>query len=319
MASLEILYLAFGYRYLVMAINSARSVRHVGTSCYIKLITNLPLTQVLLDDASPFDEIVRLKSTNRENRYAKIRILDFADGPKSLYLDCDTEVWFPLHRFAPMLSKFDIAMRPILPTPDEFEIIDGNTSTGMGLTNLNAGIMFIAHTPGSRELFKLWNQYFFKMGFRNDQPSFQRAFIDSGARIFPLGTAWNATPLPQVDLGFIRQRPEEVKILHYRDPVFWPAVGPNLAYAHNRAVLEFGERSAELETQIDQFSTIVRHYEMIRFRYKLGRRLIDWQMKRAASRRKGGPSRLRMKGERETPDRRKVVMPGSAAQGQLQE
>jgi hypothetical protein len=301
MGILEILYLAFGYRYLVMAINSARSARQAGTSCHIKLITNLPLTQVVLDDEKPFDEIVILNSTNRENRYSKIRILDFADGPVSLYLDCDTEVRYPLHRFAPVLSKFDIALRPILATQNEFEVIDKHTSTGMGLSNLNAGIMFIAHTPGARELFDLWGQYFFKMGFKNDQPSFLKAFIDSKARIFPLGIAWNATPLPELDLGFIRRSADDVKILHYRDPVFWPDVGPELAYAHGRAVLEFSERSRQLDTEVEEFGVIARRYEQSLFRYELGRRWIDWRLRENAERKGSGPRRLRTKGEREFP------------------
>lgn len=301
MNTIEILYLAFGYRYLVMALNSARSAKRVGTLCHIKLITNLPLKRVELDDEKLFDEIVVLSSANRENRYSKIRILDFADGPASLYLDCDTEVKYPLHRFAPMLSKFDVALRPILATQQEFDVVDGSTSRGMGLTNLNAGIMFIAHSPAAKELFRLWGKYFRQMGFRNDQPSFLKAFIDSKARIFPLGIAWNVTPLPQLDLGFIRRWPEEVRILHYRDPVYWPSAGADLADAHRRAVLEFTERGGPWETEIETFGLIARHYEQPLFRYELGRSFINWQLKRSAERKGGGPSNLQMKGEREIP------------------
>jgi hypothetical protein len=179
----------------------------------------------------------------------------------------------------------------------------------IGLTNLNAGIMFIAKSAGARKLFDLWAKYFPEMGFRNDQPSFQKAFIDSGARVYPLGIAWNVTPLPELDLGFIRRWPEGVRILHYRDPVFWPSAGPALAYIHRQAVLEFSERSSEWEKEIQTFGLIARRYEQPLFRYQWGRRLIDWQLKRSAERDGVGPARLHMKGEREIPRKDASVAP----------
>ncbi|HXV31658.1 MAG TPA: hypothetical protein VD840_15135 [Sinorhizobium sp.] len=303
------MYLAFGYRFLVMASNSARSARKAGTQCHIKLITNLALKRIELDGEKLFDEIIVVSARNRENRYSKIRILDFADGPVSLYLDCDTEVKFPLHRFVPIMTKFDVALRPMLNTQNDFAAVDTHSSLEIGLTNLNAGIMFIAKSSGTRKLFDLWAEYFPEMSFRNDQPSFQKAVIDSGARVYPLGIAWNVTPLPELDLGFIARWPEGVRILHYRDPVFWPAVGPALAYVHRHAVLEFAESSSERDVEIETFGMVVRHYEQLLFRYRWGRRLIDWRLQRLAARNGAGPARLHMKGEREIPRKDANVSP----------
>jgi hypothetical protein len=309
MPPLEILYLAFGYRFLVMAINSARSARKAGTDAHIKLITNLPLKRVALDGEALFDEIIVIDALNRENRYSKIRIVDFADGPVSLYLDCDTEVRFPLHKFTPILTKFDVALRPMLNTPNDFPVIDGHGSLEIGLTNMNAGIMFIAKSEGARKLFDLWAKYFPEMGFKNDQPSFQRSVIESNARVYPLGIAWNATPLPELDLGFIRSFPDGVRILHYRDPVFWPSAGPALAYVHRNAVVELSERNSAWDKEVETFGVIARHYEQPLFRYQWGRRFINWQLQRSAARNGAGPARLHMKGEREIPRKDANVAP----------
>jgi hypothetical protein len=174
---------------------------------------------------------------------------------------------------------------------------------------MNAGIMFIAKSEGARRLFDLWAKYFPEMGFKNDQPSFQRSVIESNARVYPLGIAWNATPLPELDLGFIRNFPDGVRILHYRDPVFWPSAAPALAYIHRNAAFELSERSSAWDKEVETFGVIARHYEQPLFRYRLGRRFINWQLQRSAARNGAGPARLHMKGEREIPRKDASVVP----------
>ena len=302
MTSLQIFYLAFGYRYLMMAINSARTARQAGTLCQIKLITNLPLKAVTIDDEAPFDEIVVLNSANKENRYTKVSMLEFSDGPANLYLDCDTEVKYPLHKFAPLLSNFDVALRTqCFTTKWEFHV-DGSTPIGMGLSELNGGVMFFANTPGARELFSLWGHYFAEMRLNRDQPSLLKAFLKSKTtRLFPLGVGWNAIPVAKRDLHFMRRLPEETRIVHYLDPVLWPSAGLNLAYVHRQASLQFSERGVQLEREIERFDAVARHYTRPLFRYGLGRRFLNWQLEEAAKRNGAGPARLRMKGELEVP------------------
>ena len=135
--ALQILYVAFGYRYVVQAINSACSARRAGTLCNIKLVTNLPIKRLHIDGEVPFDEIVVVQAENKDNRYTKIRIIDFADGPASLYLDCDTEVRYPLHKFVPVLAKFDVALR-VKPyaSHGEFELIDERSPAAIGISAL---------------------------------------------------------------------------------------------------------------------------------------------------------------------------------------
>ena len=294
MTSLQILYVAFGYRYLVMAINSVRSARQAGTLSHTKLITNIPLKDVILDGHVVFDDIVILKAHATENRQTKIRILDYADGPACLFLDCDTEVNYPLHKFAPLLSKFDIALRDTKGrTKSEFEVADGSTSIDTAISELNTGVFFFSDTCATRELFALWKKFFEEMGVRRDQPSFLRSFIHAPTvRLFPLGAGWNAIPVPSLDLDFMQRLPEEIRILHYKDPIYWPSVGSNLGYVHRRAELQFLERGAPLEREIDAFGAIAHYYEQALFRHDLGRRLINWRLRKAAARNGWGPIRL---------------------------
>ena len=48
LSQLQILYVAFGYTYLVQAINSVRTLRKSGTDASVKLITNLPVKDVYI-------------------------------------------------------------------------------------------------------------------------------------------------------------------------------------------------------------------------------------------------------------------------------
>ena len=296
-SALQVLYLAFGYRYLVMAIYSAIGARRSGTLAHFKLITNLPVRSVRIYDEEPFDDIVVIDSSNKENRYAKIRILDFADGTASLYLDCDTVIQTPLHQFVPALSKFDVALRPHpYSTKWEFGIGQGSTSKDAAICEFNSGVFFFSRTPGAKELFRLWGKYFHEMGFDRDQPSLLKAFMEAkSTRLLPLGTGWNAIPSPNHDMEFIRERPNDVRIIHYKGgPLFWPNAGPALASIHRHCVIETFSSKTGLEQERYEFSQVARYLENPLFRYELGRRLIHWQLKR-----KGRPFGLRMKGERD--------------------
>ena len=75
MPPLEILYLAFGYRFLMMAINSARSARKAGTQCYIKLITNLPLKRIEAFGDSVADCIKQLSARGLDPRKFEFQVL----------------------------------------------------------------------------------------------------------------------------------------------------------------------------------------------------------------------------------------------------
>jgi len=288
MCKIQLLYLAFGYSYLVMAINSARTAKSAGTSCHIKLVTNLPLKRVTLDDETPFDEIIVLESTKAENRLVKIRMIDFADGPIGVFLDCDTEIKFPLHRFSPIISNFDVALRNTKgPTKWEFALADGSTSIDTAISELNTGVIFFSKSEGTKELFNLWRQYFQEMGLNRDQPSFLRALVHSKiARLFPLGAGRNAIPVPRLDLAFMQQSPEAVRILHYKDPSYWPSVALNLGHVHRCADLEFFG-GVKPEREMELFGALARQYEHPLFQHQLGRRLINWRLRRASGREAG--------------------------------
>ena len=125
----QVLFLAMGYPYVVMAINAAQSVRQSGTKAQIKLITNHPIKSIRICDVDVFDSIETLASDADENRWVKTRIIDHADGAKNVYLDCDIEVKAPLNPILGLLDNFEIAARP-LPSRPAWRI----TQTGGGNT-----------------------------------------------------------------------------------------------------------------------------------------------------------------------------------------
>ena len=294
MSQLQILYVAFGYTYLVQAINSVRTLRNSGTDASVKLITNLPVKDVYLNHTKLFDDIVRVQSDDEDNRFTKIDMFDYADGDSSLFIDCDTEVFSPLHGIVPVLRSFDLAVRSLPFTAKRtYKLLDTD-STSVPVSEFNTGVIAFSKSKASKLFFEGWRKNFLEMPFSHDQPSFLRTMFETEVRVFPLSVGWNATPWGFVDLHFVRTNKRDIRVLHYRDPDYWPEAGPNLALVHKEAVIEFSLRDDVLSREIAYFDALARHYRRWHFQYPLGRRLAAWKMKRSGSQlRIPGKRRLR--------------------------
>ena len=293
MTQLQVLYVAFGYAFLVKAINSARTVRISGTESSIKLITNLPVTHASLDGIRIFDEIIFVNSEDEDNRLTKIGVFDYADSPCNLYLDCDTEVLRPLHVIAPVMQCFDLAARCLpFSTARVYELPHADTEN-LSISEINTGVIFFSKSERSRQFFHNWRNRFESMPFSQDQPSFLRALFETDVKLIPLGVGWNCTPNSKFDLHFVRSRPKDVRILHYRDPIFWPEAGADLARIHTDAEIKFSTRSKMVENQIASYEWIARQHGRWLFQYSFGRKYISWTMRRT----KEGPKKLRMRGK----------------------
>ena len=295
----QVIFLAMGYAYVVMAINAARSVRASGTTAQIKLITNFPISRIKYGGIEPFDDIEVVDTSTQENRWIKTNIAHRASGLRNVLLDCDVEVLAPLDPIFDLLGNFDVAARNLpFETRVQFPLSNGKPMNKYSLGEINTGVIFFSKSDGALELLNGWHDEFLAMDQWRDQPAFLRALLESKkVRFFPLPPMWNATPFPSVDRAEMKRKPRSIRILHYRDPTFWPAVGRRLADVHEHAEIVLSDSSAAFKEEYDDYSRLARQYLNPLFQIAAGRLLLNILMKLSPGKRK----RLRVVGERKVP------------------
>lgn len=262
-----------GYPYVVMAINAARTVRTSGTVAHIKLITNLPITHIERADAAVFDEIEAVDCETDVNRWIKTSIIHRAQGERNAFLDCDVEVLAPLNPVLSLLDNFDVAARNLpFETSARFSLESGRSIPDLSISEVNTGVVFFKKSSGAIELFDRWHRNFLDGGHSRDQPAFLKALLDARTtRFLALPPMWNATPFGIVDLAQMKRTPDKIRILHYRDPTFWPSVAPRLAAAHEEAVFTLAQPSSSFAAQRTAYDEVARRYRSPIFQTAVGR------------------------------------------------
>ena len=82
---------------------------------------------------------------------------------------------------------------------------------------------------------------------------------------------WNATPFPAVDRRQMKRTPNAIRILHYRDPIFWPSVAKHLAEVHEFAKIELKFSSTDFDAQSVAYGHLARQYKSALFPTAIGR------------------------------------------------
>jgi len=210
----EVVIVAYGFEYLIMAINNARSIRRTNPGLTVTLVTNLPRTWTALEE--DFDRVVFTDDPTEQNRLAKIRCPDVSRADRVLYLDADSEVHGDLSPAFDLLEHYDVLLRPFeLPSKFGFELVPGLDARHY--TMFMGCVLFFRRSEAALELFRRWEDRFTRSGLRRDQPALARAVLDTpSARILPLNAVWGA-------LGHLGTGPSNwpgripPRIYHYAD------------------------------------------------------------------------------------------------------
>ncbi len=296
----QVIFLAMGYPYVVMAINAARSLRVSGTDAHLKLITNLPIRRILRQDHAVFDSVEAIDCETDTNRWIKTSIVHRAEGDRNAFLDCDIEVLAPLNPVLSLLENFDVAARN-LPFETKANVVleTGRNILDLSMSEVNTGVVFFKRNAGAIDLFDRWHRNFLEGGHPRDQPSFLKALLEAReTRFLALPPMWNATPFKIVDLAQMRRTPDKIRILHYRDPTFWPSVAPRLAAAHDETVFELTHPSTKFVEQREDYAEVARRYRSPLFQHAAGR-VSMYLMRRLTKDHKG--ARIRVYGLKKTP------------------
>ncbi|MEN1728137.1 MAG: glycosyltransferase [Pseudomonadota bacterium] len=191
----EIVYLAFGYEYLLMALNSARSAKAFNPEASITIVTNLGLDETGLKSALPgiVNRLILVDSESIDNRLFKTRILDFTEHDRIVFLDCDTEVNAELAPVFIAMGERDYACS--INDVWQREEVDVQGVNISRISPMNSGVMFFKNNHRVRDFFNRWHVNYKRRGMGRDQPSFSET-LNSAAelRLLPLHWSWNAFP-----------------------------------------------------------------------------------------------------------------------------
>lgn len=283
------IYVAFGFEYVMFAAHSAVTLKKHNPRLSTTLVTNVPIDPMMHDGVSLFDNVLYQDEPSENNRKSKVAVDQYASYEKTLYLDCDVEIWGDLSPIFFMLDYFDIAVRAsILPARKTFELFDGIPATELHLPLWNSGVIAFRRNGKVRQVFELWRNIYSKEGMASDQPAFTRALLGTrDLTIFPLSPVWNAMPSSTGELTLIEKAPHQVRVFHYREPHIRPNVVREI-YKDYQALnpglrpdlCSDTQRGESLKKEQERFELLYYYYSV--FTRPLDNRFGRWWMLRQA-------------------------------------
>ena len=228
-----LIYIAFGYEYLLMAAYSAFTAKKYNPDISCTIVTNLKISNKAILNKY-FDNVFEEDLKNEFNRYVKTNIIEYALFSKGAYLDCDTEVLDNLDPILTCLERYDVILK-INPRPPskDYHIAAGIHGTDFPMWN--GGVIFFRNNVSAKKLFSDWKKYFLEMGKRSDQPALARAIYENpGIKLLSVNYIWNTFPTDLVLIKKGRQK-NQSRIWHYRNPQDFPEVAKKI-YQHHPVI-----------------------------------------------------------------------------------
>ena len=214
-----VLYVAFGWPYLLLALESMRTVRancpglQIATVSSPDLIASLPEDLLELSDTWEAVDI-----PTDENRQVKTCADLHSPFGRTVMLDADTMVVQDLRPMFDWLDHFDIGFKlndVRLGSAGNIEkgnmpVLDGRWRVD-DLPHWNGAVCLFRSSPATREFFDLWNRRFDEIGSKYDQVSLVDALFLSAARLLSFDYRWNS---PMKSFRNARKS-DDVVIVHY--------------------------------------------------------------------------------------------------------
>jgi len=221
----EAVIIGYGFEYLVMAVNCARSIRTSNPGLATTLVTNVPVDPAALADV--FDRVVVRDEPTDRNRLVKTSILDHTVGGRVLYVDADSEVVGDLDPAFRLLDRFDVGLKAhAVPVNKPFELAPG--VPGGTFTHFHGGMLLLRDVPAARDLLAHWQRRMLESGLSRDQPALARTVYDlPELRLIVVGPVWSADEW-EVERLFDADKHEAPRIRHYARPHLDVAVAERL-------------------------------------------------------------------------------------------
>ena len=211
----EAIVIGYGFEYLVMALNCARSIKGTNPGVTTTLITNVPIDPAGVADR--FDRVIVRDEPADRNRLVKTAVLDHAVAENVLYVDADSEVVGDLDPAFRLLERFDVVLRmQAVPVNKPFELALG--IPGAVFPHLHGGVFLVRDGTDARRFLAHWQRRMIESGLSRDQPALARTVYDlPDLRLVVLNAIWSADEFEAATL-FDQRKHELPRIRHYARP-----------------------------------------------------------------------------------------------------
>jgi len=220
-----VLYLAFGYEYLVQAVLSFRSLRNHHPNLPVSIITNINIADEnpggVFEDVRYFDKVISVDAKNEVNRHYKTSLVKYTPYEKTMYIDSDTYIEDKLKTgFGYVGDSFQLALRPVeFPLGPGHHHFDGLNVEIAGLplhehTYYNTGVVFFSDSERTRSFFHRWNRLYHELDHPYDAISFLRTTFETDIPIYPLNQTWNKNKQGEINSRSL----ERLRVYHYIEP-----------------------------------------------------------------------------------------------------
>lgn len=214
-----VLFVAFGWPYLLLALQSMRSIRETNPGLRIAVTTSPGLHARLPTDLKNLADIwqpVDLPASR--NRSVKTSADLHSPFERTVMIDADTFVVRDLSPMFDWLDHFDVGFK----MNDARLGSAGNVAKGASpvldgrwkvddLPHWNGAVCLFRRSDATRRFFELWNQRFDEMGSVYDQVSLVDALFLSPVRLISFDYRWNS-PMKSYRNS---RRGEDVVLVHY--------------------------------------------------------------------------------------------------------
>ncbi len=257
-----LIYVAFGYEYLLMAVHSAFTAKQHNPGITCTVVTDLRIGDKRWLDAY-FDCVHVVDMRHEQNRDIKTRCIEFADFERGAYIDCDTEICGDLGPMFECLKRFDVILK-LNPRPTNKDYYVGEGVPGYLFPFYNGGLVFFRNNERVSRFFAAWRRLFYEYGKKSDQPALARAvFENPDVRYLTVGSVWNTFP---DDVPLLRHKGFSVpyRVWHYIDPADFPDVAHRV-FAHSAKIAPVvcgvtADQDAEIKMVIRKYRVLTAWY-----------------------------------------------------------
>lgn len=227
-----VIYIAFGYEYLLMALYSAQSLVRYNPKVETVVVSNVnPVWMPGLNDYTGSYRYLYMDEEKTANRKYKLSVNKLTEAEKVIYLDCDTEVAGSLEPLWQALDWAEIMAFPLL-TPPFIDTLPDKINRSMKVSYYNGGVVAFRNNERVKLFFNNWLQNYERTGIAADQPTLAYTLNQSDLCFKPLSIWYNYLYGKKYKQMLKQKDLEKVVVHHYLHPHYAPDVPARLLRIH---------------------------------------------------------------------------------------
>ena len=299
-----VIYIAFGYEYLLMALNSAQGLMRHNPEVSTIVASNVdPAWMPGLKDYMCSVSYQYYNEEKTANRKYKLSVNKLTEADKVIYLDCDTEITGSLEPIWHALNGADLMALPLL-TPPDIDTLPEEINSSIKVSYYNGGFVAFRNNESVGRFFLDWLNNYERIGIAADQPTLAYTLNHSDLKFKPI-TIWFNYLYSKKYKSILKQSElSRVVVHHYLHPHFAPNVPPRLLAIHENIKKSLDKKCPDwFREEVDIFEPTYRYRSVTlkvpdKLKFYPLLRLLNSIVKSYYEKRYGGGKKLSRKKER---------------------